>query len=133
MLLVGAASVACERPCSPRSWGGFGEPSPLRTSSSIRLSVHFFRDNEPTCSVTVWAFVVPPSVMQHAILLVRDSWMRFDTRSYPALPPRLHDNRVFGELTLSHHATTGVGAYAIDPAATDGGFHLLYGILSVSP
>ena len=25
MLLVGAASAACERPCIPRSWGGFGE------------------------------------------------------------------------------------------------------------
>ena len=27
---------------------------------------------------------------------------------------------------MSHHATTGVSAYAIDPTATDGGFHLLY-------
>ena len=52
--------------------------------------------------------------------------MPFFTRSYRALPPRPHDNRVFGELTLSHHATTGVSAYAIDPTATDGGFHLLY-------
>ena len=64
--------------------------------------------------------------MQHAVLLGRDSWMRFNTRSYRALPPRPHDNRVFGELTLSHHATTGVSAYAIDPTATDGGFYLLY-------
>ena len=52
--------------------------------------------------------------------------MRFNTNSYRALPPRPHDNRVFGELTLSHHATTGVSAYVIDPTATDGGFHLLY-------
>ena len=63
---------------------------------------------------------------QHAVLLGRDSWMRFNTRSYRALPPRPHDNRVFGELTLSHHATTGMSAYAIDPIAADGGFHLLY-------
>ena len=27
---------------------------------------------------------------------------------------------------MSHHATTGVAAYAVDPAATDGSFHLLY-------
>ena len=60
--------------------------------------------------------------MQHAVLLGRDSWMRFNTRSYRALPPRPHDNRVFGELTLSHHATTGVSAYAIDPTETDGVF-----------
>ena len=111
MLLVGAASAACERPCSPRCWDGFGESSPLRTSTSIHLSVHFFRDNEPTSSLAVWACVAPPSVMQHAVLLGRDSWMRFNTRSYRALPRRPHDNRVFGELTLSHHATSGVSAY----------------------
>ena len=53
-----------------------------------------FRDNEPACSLAVWACVIPPSVMQHAVLLGRDSWMRFNTRSYRA-------HRVFGELTLS--------------------------------
>ena len=90
MLLVGAASAACERPCSPRSWGGVGESAPLRTSTSIRLSVQLFRDNEPTCSLAVWACVVPPSVMQHAVLLGHDSWMRFNTRSYRALTPRPH-------------------------------------------
>ena len=64
--------------------------------------------------------------MQHAVQLSRDSWMRFNTRSHRALPPRPHDKRVFGELTLSHHATTVVSAYRIDPTATDGGFPLLY-------
>ena len=111
----------------PSFLGGFGESAPLRTSTSIRLSVQFFRDNEPTCSLAVWAYVVPPSVMQHAVLLGRDSWMRFNTRSYRALPPRPYDNRVFGELTLSHHAKTSVSAYATDPIAEGGGFHLLYG------
>ena len=73
--------------------------------------------------------------MQHAVLLGRDSWMRFNARSYRALPPRPHDHRGFGELTLSHHATTGVSAYAIEPIAADGGFHLFYdgtiGVLSL--
>ena len=55
MLLVAAASAACERPCSPRSWGGFGESDPLPTPGSIRLGAQFFRDNEPTCSLAVWA------------------------------------------------------------------------------
>ena len=64
--------------------------------------------------------------MQHAVLLGRDSWMRFNARSYRALPPRPHDHRGSGELTLSHHATTGVSAYAIEPIAADGGFHLFY-------
>ena len=126
MLLVGTTSSACERPCSPRPWGGFGESAPLRTLTSIRLSVQFFRDNDPTCSLAVCTSVVPPSVMQHAVLLGRDSWMRFSTRSYCALPPHPRDDRALGELTLSHLATTGVSAYAIDPTASGGGFHLLY-------
>ena len=41
MLSVGAASSACERPSSPRSWGGFGEFPPLRKATHIRLSVQF--------------------------------------------------------------------------------------------
>ena len=126
MLLGGAASAACEQPCTPRSWGGFGESASLRSSTSIRLSVKLFRDNEPRCSLRVWACVVPPSVMQRAVILGRDCWMRFKTRSYRTLPSRHHDNRVSGELKLSHQATTGVSAYAIDPTATDGGFRLLY-------
>ena len=102
MLLVGTASAACERPCSPRSWGGFGES--LQTSTIICLSVQFFRYHEPTCSLAIWACVIPPSVMEHDVMLARDSWMRFNTRSYRALPPRPHDNLFFGQLTLSHHA-----------------------------
>ena len=86
MLSVGAASVACERRCAPRSWGGFGESAPLQTSTSIRLSVQFFRVDELTCALVLWACMVPPSLMQHAVLLVRDSWMRFNTRSYRHCP-----------------------------------------------
>ena len=52
--------------------------------------------------------------------------MRFNTRSYRALPPRSLDNRVLSELTLSHHATAGVAAYAVDPEASNGAFHLRY-------
>ena len=87
MLTVGAASIACEEKCAPRSWGGFGESTPLKTSTRVRLSVQFFRENEPTCSLAVWACAVPPSVMQHAALLGRESWMRFNSRSYRSLPP----------------------------------------------
>ena len=93
---------------APRSWGGFGESS-LQTSTSIRLSVQFFRADEPTCSLAVWACALPPSVMQHAVLLGRDSWMRFNHRSYRSLPPRPSDHRIFGEREVSHHAPAGVG------------------------
>ena len=59
--------------------------------------------------------------------------MLLNTLSYHALPPRPHDNRVFGKLTLSHHTTTGVPTYYLDPTATDGGFHLLYaGVVGVT-
>ena len=70
--------------------------------------------------------MLPPSVMQHAVLLGRDSWMRFNSRSYPSLPPRPSDQRVFGELNLVHHTPTDMSVYAIDPAASGGGFHLRY-------
>ena len=88
VLLVGAASSACERPSSPRSWRGFGVSAPSRTTTRIHLGVQCFREKEPTYFLAVWACVVPPPVMKHAVLLGRDSWMRFKIRSYRALPPR---------------------------------------------
>ena len=46
----------------------------------------FFREKAPTCSLTVWAYVFLPSVMQHAVLPGRDSWMPFNTgRTAPCL------------------------------------------------
>ena len=126
MLSVGAASPACERPSNPRSWGGDGESAPLRTATHILLSVQFFREKEPTCSLAVWACAVPPSLMQHAVFLGRGSWMRFSTHSYRSRAPRPLDNRVLGELTLSHHATAGVAAYAVDPTLSNGDFHLRF-------
>ena len=60
------------------------------------------------------------------MLLGRDSWMRFNNRSYRSLLPRPSDHRIFGELELSHHAPAGVRAYAVDPVASGGGFHLRY-------
>ena len=73
MLSVGATSIACEQKCAPRSCGGFGGSAPLKTSTSVRLSVQILWESEPTCSLAVWACVVPPSVMQHAVLLGRGS------------------------------------------------------------
>ena len=71
--------------------------------------------------------------MQHAVLRGRDSWMRFNTGSYRALPPRPLDNEGLGERTLSHHTTAGVAAYAVDPAPPNGAFHLRYdGITGVT-
>jgi len=80
-----AATDACERHSSPRSWGGFGTSAPLSTSVSIRLSIQFMRLQSPTAALAVWACVVPAGTMQHPILLGRDSWMRFEQRSYTTL------------------------------------------------
>ena len=125
MLSVGAASVACERKCAPRSWGGFGDSALLQTSTSICLSDQFCGVDEPTCSLAVCACVVPASVMQHAVLLGHDSMMRFNNRTYHSLPPQLLDHRIFGELELSDQASAGVRAYAVNPVALGGGFHLV--------
>ena len=122
-----------ERTCAPRFWGGSGESAPLQTSTSIRLSVLFFPADESTCSLVVWACVVPASVMQHEVLLDRDSWMRFNNRTYRFLPPRAMDHRMFGEIVLSHHAQAGVRAYAVNSVASDGDFHLCYdGVVGVT-
>ena len=99
---------------------------PLCTSTSVRLSVHFFRAEEPSCSFAVWACEVPTAVMQHAVLLGRGSWMHFYNRCYRSLPPRPSDHLIVSELELSDHALAGVWGYAIDPVTSDGGFHLSY-------
>ena len=93
MLSVVATSIACEKKCAP----GFDESSPLKTSTIVRLSVQCFREEESTCSLAVWACLVPPSVMQHAVLPGRDSWMRLNSRPYSSLPPWPSDQSVFGE------------------------------------
>ena len=46
--------------------------------------------------------------------------------SYRSFTPRRSDQRVFGELTLSHHAPTVASAFVPDPHASGGGFHLRY-------
>ena len=50
----------------------------------------------------------------------------FNNCSYRSLPPRPSNHCVFGELELVPHAPEGVSAYALDPAASDGDFHLRY-------
>ena len=64
--------------------------------------------------------------MQHAVLLGRDSWIHFNTRSYRSFPPRLSDQRGFGEQTLSHRAPTDASIFVPDPLASGGNFHLRY-------
>lgn len=125
-LLLGAASAACERKFVPQSWDGLGESTPLQKRASIFLSVQIIRAGGPTCSRAVWACAVPPSNVQHTVQLDRDRRIRFKHRSYRSLPPQPLGHRSFDELPMSHHAPTGVSAYAIDPFASDVCFHLRY-------
>ena len=122
----GAATTIYETQTPPRSWGGFGESLPLHTSTTVRLSVQLLHNNQPTASLAVWTYILPSEAMQHAVLLGRDSWMRFSERSYRTLPPRPSDNRVLGNLTLSHQHSSGAVAFASDFSAPTGGYHLLY-------
>ena len=109
----GIHRVRAER--RPSVLGGLWRIGPSEKSTSVRLSVQFVREYGATCPLAVWACVVPPSVMQHVVLLGRESWMRFNSRSNRSLSPRPSDQRVFGELDLVHHAPTGMSVYAIDP------------------
>ena len=126
MVRSGAATTICETQTPSRSWGGFGESPPLQNSTAVRLSVQFLHNDQPTTSLAVWTYIVPSKAMQHAVLLGRDTWMRFSERSYSTLPPRPSDNRVLGTLTLSHQHSSGAVAFASDFSVLTGGDHLLY-------
>ena len=70
--------------------------------------------------------------MQHAVLLGRESWIRFSERSYRTLPPRPSDNHVFGDLALSHQKSSGTVAFVSDFSAPTGGYHLYAGDRGIS-
>ena len=126
MKASGAASAAFEKRTQPRCWGGFGKSAPLQTSTMVRLSVQFLRNKCPTASLAVWAYLVDDSVMQHDVLLGRDSWMRFTDRAYRTLPVRRKDDRVFGELTLNHHNEGGATAFVHDVTEISDNYQLRY-------
>ena len=126
MKRAGAASAICEQHTPPRSWGGFGKFPPLQISTTVLLSVHFLHNNRPTTSLAVQAYVVLAEAMQHDVLFERDSWMRFNDRSYRTLPPHPGNNRISGELTLSLPGLHGATAFVPDSSARHESFHLLY-------
>ena len=120
-----AATHLCEQHGPPRSWGGFGTSAPLTTSASIRLSVQFLRRFSPTAALAVWACIVPPGTMQHPIVLGRDSWMRFEQRSYTTLPHQLPEPTL-GELSRSHYDPDRASAFIPDDRSPHDIYHLRY-------
>ena len=101
MVATGAADESYVRSTPPRSWSGFGSQEPLISIRQARLTIQFYHNNMPSASLAVWIYIVPNKTMRCPLLLGRDSWMRFHSRSYQTLSPT-SDGRVFDELTLSH-------------------------------
>ena len=101
MVATDAADESYVRSTPPRSWSGFGSQKPLNTNRRTRLTVQFYHNDAPSASLAVWIHVVPNNTMRCPLLLGRDSWMCFHSRSYQTLAPT-SDGRVFGELTLSY-------------------------------
>ena len=72
-------------------------------------------------------YIVPNETMRCPLLLDRDSWMRFHSRSYQTLSPQ-PDGRIFGELTLSlcDDNLGSAAAYIRNREASDAAYHLVY-------
>ena len=66
------------------------------------LNVQFFKGKEPTARMRVTCHVVPPTAVQHDLLLGRDSFLTFQNHTYAALP-REAGKPVEGVLTLSQN------------------------------
>ena len=92
------------------------------------MTVQFHHDGAPSASLAVWMYLVPDETMRCPILLGRDSWMRFHSRSYQTLPPT-PDGRVLGELTLAHicdNSGGGASAYILNCDDLEVAYHLIY-------
>ena len=78
-------------------------------------------------------YIVPNETMRCPLLLGKDNWMRFPSRSYQTLPPHT-DGRTFRELTLSpcEDNLGSAAAYIRNREASDNAYHLVYDGLGVS-
>ena len=73
-------------------------------------------------------YLVPDETMRCPILLRRDSWMRFYSRSYLTLPST-PDGRVLGNLTLAHICDNNLGGaspYIRNCDSSEVAYHLIY-------
>ena len=133
MVATGAADASCVRSTTPKTWIGFGSQQLLSTNQQARITIQFHHNGSPSASLAVWMYIVHNETMRCPLLLGRDSWMRFHSRSYQTLSPQ-PDGRVFGELTLSigdDHLGS-AAAYFRDRASSDNVYHLVYDGLGVS-
>ena len=127
MIATGAADASCVRSTTPRTWSGFGSRQLLSTNRQARMTVQFNHNGATSASLAVWMYIVPNETMRCPLLLGRDSWMRFHSRSYQTLSPH-PDGRIFGELTLSPCDDNfgSAAAYIRNREPSDAAYHLVY-------
>ena len=127
MVAMGAADASCIRSTTPKTWSGFGSQQLLSTNRQARMTVQFNHNGTTSASLAVWMYIVPNATMRCTLLLGRDSWMRFHSRSYQTLPPQ-PDGRIFGELTLSPYDDnfSSAAAYTRNCETLDAAYHLVY-------
>ena len=115
MLQEGAASSDMITLGKPRRWGGFTDSTEaLKTNYSACLSVQFHRRRKPTAQMRLRCHIVPPMVLQHDLLLGRDSFLKFDHHTNVTLPKQT-GRPVVGELELRQENPQNVVAL-IQPA-----------------
>ena len=127
MVAMGAADPSCIRSTTPKTWSGFGSQQLLSTNRQARMTVQFNHNGTTSASLAVWMYIVPNEIMRCPLLLGRDSWMRFPSRSYQTLPPQ-PDGRISGELTLSScdNNFSSAAAYIRNCETLDAAYHLVY-------
>ena len=125
--------ASCVRSTTPKTWSGFGSRQLLSTNQQARMTVQFHHNGTTSASLAVWMYIVPNETMRCPLLLGRDSWMRFPSRSYQTLPPH-PDGRTFGELTLSpcEDNLGSAAAYIRNREASDNAYRLVYDGLGAS-
>ena len=124
MLRKGAGSADMINVGKPRKWGGFTDSSEsLQTNSSACLSVQLFKGKTPTARMKVPCHIVPPMVLQHGLLLGRDSFLKFQNHTYATLPKEA-ERPVEGVLTLSQNPEKNMAL--IQPMNTQHDCHLQY-------
>ena len=124
MLRKGAASANMITVGKPRRWGGFADSMELlQTNSSACLSVQLSKGKKPTVRMKVPCHIVPPMILQHGLLLGRDSFLKFQNHTYPTLPKEA-ERSVEGVLTLSQNPEKNVAL--IRPTSTENDYHLRY-------
>ena len=97
------------------------------------MTVQFHHNGTTSASLENWMYIVPNETMRCSLILGRDSWMRFPSRSYQTLTPH-PDGRTFGELTLSpcDDNLGSAAAYIRNRETSDNAYHLVYDGLGVS-